>query len=131
MSPPQEPMMLGSSFSPVNHAEMNSTSSSMVNEFKLSDLVRSIHDVLGDDGLDAEHIDANKIISLMERYSSNSADWNQYTLFDHSRAYTRNLVDDGNGKVRTDYCCCCCNTAARREKFLINHFLLFSSFSLI
>ncbi|KAI7902607.1 RmlC-like cupin domain-containing protein [Cokeromyces recurvatus] len=34
----------------------------------------------------------------MERYSSNAADWNKYTLFDHSRAYTRNLVDDGNGK---------------------------------
>ncbi|KAI7854714.1 RmlC-like cupin domain-containing protein [Circinella umbellata] len=34
----------------------------------------------------------------MEEYSSNSTDWNKYTIFDHSRAYTRNLIDDGNGK---------------------------------
>jgi cysteine dioxygenase len=37
---------------------------------------------------------------LMESYSSNADDWEQYAMFDHSRAYTRNLVDDGNGKVR-------------------------------
>lgn len=69
------------------------------NEFKLTDLIQSIHNVLGDEGLDSDRIDAQKIIQLMERYSSNSIDWNQYTLFDHSRAYTRNLIDDGNGKV--------------------------------
>ncbi|KAG1324773.1 hypothetical protein G6F62_008908 [Rhizopus arrhizus] len=34
----------------------------------------------------------------MEKYSSNADDWDHYTLFDHSRAYTRNLIDDGNGK---------------------------------
>lgn len=90
MSPPQEPLLL-ESFQAIQSTPMD--------EFTLSDLVKSIHGVLGDDGLDAEHIDAKKIIELMERYSSNSADWNKYTLFDHSRAYTRNLVDDGNGKV--------------------------------
>jgi cysteine dioxygenase len=97
MPPPQEPIMLESSFSSVdNTADITHT---FMDDFKLNDLVKSIHAVLGDGGLDAEHIDAQKIISLMERYSSNSADWSQYTLFDHSRAYTRNLVDDGNGKV--------------------------------
>lgn len=92
MSPPQEPISLES------YATIESTLPP-TDDFKLNDLVKSIHSVLGDDGLDAEHIDAQKIIQLMERYSSNSADWNQYSLFDHSRAYTRNLVDDGNGKV--------------------------------
>ncbi|GAA5815174.1 hypothetical protein MFLAVUS_008680 [Mucor flavus] len=91
MSPPQEPISLES------YATIESTLPP-TDDFKLNDLVKSIHSVLGDDGLDAEHIDAQKIIQLMERYSSNSADWNQYSLFDHSRAYTRNLVDDGNGK---------------------------------
>ncbi|GAA5804266.1 hypothetical protein HPULCUR_009753 [Helicostylum pulchrum] len=93
MSPPQEPLSLES------YSTIESTSTlPSTDDFKLNDLVKSIHGVLGDDGLDAEHIDAQKIIQLMERYSSNSADWSQYSLFDHSRAYTRNLVDDGNGK---------------------------------
>ncbi|KAI8369407.1 RmlC-like cupin domain-containing protein, partial [Radiomyces spectabilis] len=62
-------------------------------------LIQEIHNVLGPDGdLTSEHIDENQIIKLMEKYSSNADDWNRYTLFDHSRAYTRNLIDDGNGK---------------------------------
>ncbi|KAI7882054.1 cysteine dioxygenase type I [Lichtheimia hyalospora FSU 10163] len=68
-------------------------------DFTLSTLIQKIHTVLGPDGgLDSEHIDPNEIIHLMEQYSSNSKDWSQYTIFDHSRAYTRNLIDDGNGK---------------------------------
>ncbi|KAG1437796.1 hypothetical protein G6F56_012930 [Rhizopus delemar] len=87
MSPPQEPISVENTFAVPT------------NKFSLQDLVQSIHQELGDEGLDSEHIDSNKIIQLMERYSSNADDWNQYTLFDHSRAYTRNLIDDGNGKV--------------------------------
>ncbi|CAO3675421.1 unnamed protein product [Rhizopus stolonifer] len=86
MSPPQEPISVENTFAVPT------------NKFSLQDLVQSIHQELGDEGLDSEHIDSNKIIQLMERYSSNADDWNQYTLFDHSRAYTRNLIDDGNGK---------------------------------
>ncbi|KAI8971913.1 RmlC-like cupin domain-containing protein [Mycotypha africana] len=75
----------------VNHSKQDG--------FDLKALIESIHKVLGDDkGLDSESIDAQQIIQLMEKYSSNSEDWSQYTLFDHSRAYTRNLIDDGNGK---------------------------------
>lgn len=84
MSPPQEPLT-------ISHPE----------DFNLTDLVHSIHQVLGDKGLDSEHIDANEIIQLMEKYSSNMNDWSRFTLFDHSRAYTRNLIDDGNGKVHS------------------------------
>lgn len=69
-------------------------------DFTLSTLIQKIHTVLGPDGgLDSEHIDPNEIIHLMEQYSSNAKDWSKYTIFDHSRAYTRNLIDDGNGKV--------------------------------
>ncbi|KAI8056497.1 RmlC-like cupin domain-containing protein [Gilbertella persicaria] len=89
MSPPQEPLLL----------ESYAVQSNVDNkEMTLDTLVQSIHRVLGDDGLDSECIDANEIIRLMEKYSSNAADWSKYTLFDHSRAYTRNLIDDGNGK---------------------------------
>ncbi|KAI9305474.1 cysteine dioxygenase type I family protein [Cunninghamella echinulata] len=65
----------------------------------LQDLIQEIHNVLGPDGgLDSEHIDENEIIRLMEKYSSKAKDWQHYAMFDRSRPYTRNLVDDGNGK---------------------------------
>lgn len=106
MPPPQEPLLLEHFASDSNCLENKSVAWAPKNEssssdFKLNDLVKSIHDVLGDEGLDSEKIDAEQIIQLMERYSSKSVDWDKYTLFDHSRAYTRNLIDDGNGKV----CC--------------------------
>ncbi|KAI8335334.1 RmlC-like cupin domain-containing protein [Chlamydoabsidia padenii] len=67
--------------------------------YTLQHLIQDIHNVLGpEDGLDSEHIDHNEIIQLMQKYGSNSNDWEKYTLFDRSRPYTRNLVDDGNGK---------------------------------
>ncbi|KAF7720713.1 hypothetical protein EC973_006309 [Apophysomyces ossiformis] len=101
MAPPQEPLTVTEAYDntdvvyplpPVQDKKDNSS-------FTLKDLIREIHNVLGPDGgLDSEHIDANEIIRLMERYSSNADDWNQYTMFDHSRAYTRNLIDSGNGK---------------------------------
>jgi cysteine dioxygenase len=106
MSPPQEPLLLEPFASTSTTCPDNSSAAlspySQSNDFKLNDLVKSIHDVLGDEGLDSEKIDAEQIIQLMKKYSSNSVDWNKYTLFDHSRAYTRNLIDDGNGKVMDD-----------------------------
>lgn len=66
----------------------------------LEKLIERIHQILGPDGgLDSEHVDAAEIFRLMESYSSNANDWSKYAFFDHSRAYTRNLIDDGNGKV--------------------------------
>lgn len=34
----------------------------------------------------------------MEEYISNEKDWDKYAFPDFSRGYTRNLVDEGNGK---------------------------------
>ncbi|KAI8388790.1 RmlC-like cupin domain-containing protein [Radiomyces spectabilis] len=83
---------------PLTHDTVNDTGSDD-SAFTLQDLIREIHAVLGPDGgLDSDHIDPNDIVRLMEKYNSNTADWNKYTHFDHSRSYTRNLVDDGNGK---------------------------------
>ena len=62
-------------------------------------LVKSLSDVLGpSSGLDSDEIDPNDIINLMSVYTSNEIDWKQYALADSSRNYTRNLVDEGNGK---------------------------------
>lgn len=98
MAPPQEPQrfleLIGNAPQTVADGEVNDAPKN------LQELISRIHDILGPDGgLDSEHINANDIIDLMEQYSSNAKDWSQYAMFDHSRAYTRNLVDDGNGKV--------------------------------
>lgn len=96
MAPPQEPQQ----YLALTHPLQEVSKADAVPR-TLHDLVARIHDELGPDaGLDSEHIDANRIIALMESYNSNAEDWEQYAMFDHSRAYTRNLVDDGNGKVR-------------------------------
>ncbi|GAB5588017.1 hypothetical protein Unana1_02917 [Umbelopsis nana] len=97
MAPPQEPQR----YLEMPHAlqQQSSKSNDIIAPKTLQDLIARIHEELGPDGgLDSEHIDANHIIALMESYSSNAEDWEQYAMFDHSRAYTRNLVDDGNGK---------------------------------
>jgi cysteine dioxygenase len=97
MAPPQEPQQ----YLDMPHPLQQSSKLDAAAPRTLQDLIGRIHDKLGPNGgLDSEHIDANQIIALMESYSSNADDWEQYAMFDHSRAYTRNLVDDGNGKVR-------------------------------
>ncbi|ORZ26314.1 RmlC-like cupin domain-containing protein [Lobosporangium transversale] len=63
----------------------------------LDDLVRLLHLELGDNGLDSDGVDVERIQKLMANYKSNEQDWSKYALFDKGR-YTRNLVDDGNGK---------------------------------
>ncbi|KAI9931865.1 hypothetical protein ASPWEDRAFT_37234 [Aspergillus wentii DTO 134E9] len=49
-------------------------------------------------GLDSADVDPNDIQRLMEKYVSNSDEWSQFALGDPSRTYTRNLIDEGNGK---------------------------------
>lgn len=62
-------------------------------------LVQDMSDALGpSSGLDSDDVDPMDIQRLMEGYVSNSDDWHQFALSDSSRGYTRNLVDEGNGK---------------------------------
>jgi cysteine dioxygenase len=49
-------------------------------------------------GLDSSDVDPMKIQLLMENYVSNSDEWTSFALGDASRTYTRNLIDEGNGK---------------------------------
>lgn len=45
----------------------------------------------------------------MAAYESNEEDWSKYAFADKSRAYTRNLVDSGNGKANlVGDCLCLC-----------------------
>lgn len=65
----------------------------------LKDLIEAIREALGPcSGLDSEEVDHNELLRLMDKYTSNISDWAAYALFDPSRHYTRNLVDDTNGK---------------------------------
>ncbi|KAL2223083.1 cysteine dioxygenase [Thermoascus aurantiacus ATCC 26904] len=62
-------------------------------------LVQDLSAALGpSSGLDSDDVDPLDIQRLMEKYTSNEAEWSKYALGDPSRTYTRNLVDEGNGK---------------------------------
>jgi cysteine dioxygenase len=63
------------------------------------ELVQQLSDVLGPcSGLDSEEIDPAVIQQMMQSYTSKESEWEQYALLDPSKNYTRNLVDEGNGK---------------------------------
>jgi len=63
------------------------------------ELVQSLSDILGPcSGLDSEEIDPDVIQQTMRSYTSKESEWEQYALLDPSKNYTRNLVDEGNGK---------------------------------
>ena len=62
-------------------------------------LVKALSDVLGpSSGIDSADVDPNDLINLMANYISCEPEWQQYAFADASRNYTRNLVDEGNGK---------------------------------
>lgn len=62
-------------------------------------LVKDINRTLGPcNGIDSEGVDVEELQELMRAYTSNDEDWAPYAFADHSRNYTRNLVDRGNGK---------------------------------
>jgi cysteine dioxygenase len=62
-------------------------------------LVSDLSRILGpSSGLDSADVDVTELQKLMESYASNEFDWSRYALSDYSRGYTRNLVDEGNGK---------------------------------
>lgn len=62
-------------------------------------LVASINKVLGpSNGIDSAGVNVQDLQDAMLAYTSCEADWSKFALADSSRAYTRNLVDNCNGK---------------------------------
>ena len=62
-------------------------------------LVNKLSHILGPcSGLDSEEIDPYVIQQTMASYHSKESEWGRYAFQDPSRHYTRNLVDEGNGK---------------------------------
>ncbi|KAL4752307.1 hypothetical protein BDW72DRAFT_171538 [Aspergillus terricola var. indicus] len=63
------------------------------------ELVQDLSRALGpSSGLDSDDVDPLDIQRLMELYTSNPEDWLPYALGDINKSYTRNLIDEGNGK---------------------------------
>lgn len=72
----------------------------------LNHLVALLRQELGSEGgLTSSHVNVDRVQKLMEEYVSTETDWTRYALFDESRAYTRNLVDDGNGQYNLMVLC--------------------------
>jgi len=62
-------------------------------------LVRDINEILGPcNGIDSAGVDVEELKAAMGAYQSDEQEWKKYAFADYSRAYTRNLVDRGNGK---------------------------------
>lgn len=68
-------------------------------EDEFEELVLSLKVALGpSSGLTSDDIDVDALRALMGDYDANDKRWSPYALSDKNRAYTRNLVDEGNGK---------------------------------
>ncbi|GAB7351203.1 hypothetical protein MBLNU459_g1643t1 [Dothideomycetes sp. NU459] len=63
-------------------------------------LVQEIRQYLGPSyGIDSADVDPDHLKALMEKYTSNPDEWTRYAGADPSRNYTRNLVDNVNGRA--------------------------------
>ncbi len=63
------------------------------------EMVALLHKALAGDSADIDHIQA-----ILRAYKSDRDDWKRFALFDPHR-YTRNLVDDGNGRFNIMLLC--------------------------
>lgn len=62
-------------------------------------LVQALKDALGpSSGLTSDDVDVEHLTRLMQDYQSDEVEWSRFAFGDASRGYTRNLVDEGNGK---------------------------------
>ncbi|KAF4126808.1 cysteine dioxygenase [Geosmithia morbida] len=66
---------------------------------RFESLVLDLKAALGpSSGLTSDDIDVGFLTRLMRDYDSSDNQWSRYAFGDRSRGYTRNLVDEGNGK---------------------------------
>jgi len=66
---------------------------------KFVQLITDIKKVLGpSSGITSSDVDPEILQALMKEYTSNKSEWVEYAFPDPDHTYTRNLVDQGNGK---------------------------------
>lgn len=82
-----------------SHPQSSVTGCSQYTSHHFDDLVQALKDVLGpSSGLDSKDVDLNSIMDLMEKYDATEKGWTSFAMADPESPYTRNLVDEGNGK---------------------------------
>ncbi|KAJ2252391.1 hypothetical protein EV176_007551, partial [Coemansia sp. RSA 451] len=64
----------------------------------MSDLIAQLNTCMGDTGLGTDPHTVRLVRQLMHSYTGSKSDWSQYAIYKPGTRYTRNLVDDGNGK---------------------------------
>lgn len=63
------------------------------------DLVVALKEALGpSSGLDSSDVDLNALMENLREYDAGERGWVPYAMADPEMNYTRNLVDEGNGK---------------------------------
>lgn len=66
---------------------------------QFDELVLALKEALGpSSGLTSDDVDVEHLTRLMQQYNCKENSWVRYAMGDESRGYTRNLVDEGNGK---------------------------------
>ncbi|KAJ4189926.1 hypothetical protein NW755_005920 [Fusarium falciforme] len=66
---------------------------------RFEELVQRLKEALGpSSGLTSDDVDVDFLTRLMQDYDGSDMEWSRYAFGDHTRGYTRNLVDEGNGK---------------------------------
>lgn len=66
---------------------------------RFEELVQRLKEALGpSSGLTCDDVDVDFLTRLMQDYDGSDMEWSRYAFGDHTRGYTRNLVDEGNGK---------------------------------
>lgn len=66
---------------------------------RFNDLVQALTDALGPcSGLTSDDVNVEDLSRLMRDYDSDPREWSRFAMGDATRGYTRNLVDEGNGK---------------------------------
>jgi hypothetical protein len=66
---------------------------------RFDELVLALKEALGPcSGLTSDDVDVAHLTRLMRDYASEPREWARFAMGDVSRGYTRNLVDEGNGK---------------------------------
>lgn len=69
------------------------------NANRFDDLVIALKEALGpSSGLTSDDVDVEFLTQLMAEYDTDRQQWSRFAMGDQNQAYTRNLVDEGNGK---------------------------------
>ena len=105
ISPPHEPANQNAPFIIIrsDDSPLFIMSSDIPSPKTFEELVKVLNEQMGQDGLDSCS-DVSRIQQILANYKSNPVEWEKYAMFDSGR-YTRNLVDNGNGKFNLMILC--------------------------